>query len=219
MRLAPAFFASNRHRLGLARAMFPEIIPDKTKPMVIGVSGPAHSGKDTIADWFVANRGFKAVSFAGPLKRAVSELFDIPLDSMFDPAKKELVDARWKTSPRALMQWLGTDVMRNQVDKEFFVKHLGWRLEKMVIEEGHNVIVTDVRFDNEAELIRAFPRNCMIRVDASERIKKSPLAKETRTHATELGVSEAFIDHVVDNNTSIESLYEQLDALDALYNP
>lgn len=215
MRVSSAFFTNHLRFGNCAMAMFPEIVPIKAPGVLIGLTGAAHSGKDTVANWFVTNRGFKAVSFAGPLKRTISELFDIPLCDLHNPSKKEQVDERWKKSPRELMQWLGTDVIRNQVDEEFFVKQMGWRLEKMVIEEGTDVVVTDVRFNNEAELVRAFPINYILRVDASRRLKQSPLVGKTRSHATESGISDEFVDFTIDNNNIRPALFEQLEKFDA----
>lgn len=42
---------------------------------IIGLAGAAGSGKDTIADWLVAHRGFVKVAFADEMKRFVHKVF------------------------------------------------------------------------------------------------------------------------------------------------
>ena len=42
---------------------------------ILGLLGPAGSGKDLVADWFVKNKNFVKVSFADPMKRFVLKSF------------------------------------------------------------------------------------------------------------------------------------------------
>lgn len=42
---------------------------------VLGLVGPAGSGKDLVADWFVENQGFAKLAFADPMKRFVLQTF------------------------------------------------------------------------------------------------------------------------------------------------
>ena len=43
---------------------------------IIAICGAKRSGKDVLAKYLVATRGFKKLSFAEPLKKAVRELFN-----------------------------------------------------------------------------------------------------------------------------------------------
>lgn len=56
---------------------------------VILLSGWKGSGKDTAADYLVANYGFKRISFAGALKDMVSEQYNVPRNYMDDRDLKE----------------------------------------------------------------------------------------------------------------------------------
>lgn len=60
---------------------------------VIGLLGPAGSGKDLVADWFV-DRGFVKVALADPMKRFVSKAFGVDWDRLWGPSEKrnELFD-------------------------------------------------------------------------------------------------------------------------------
>jgi hypothetical protein len=58
--------------------------------MLIGISGRARAGKDTLAEFFIKKFGFKRVSFADSLKEVCSEAFGIPLDTFHDNNKKDV---------------------------------------------------------------------------------------------------------------------------------
>lgn len=51
-------------------------------PKIIGLTGPAGSGKDLIAQMLGSKFGFNAVSFAGPLKREVAAAFNLNGDAV-----------------------------------------------------------------------------------------------------------------------------------------
>ena len=82
--------------------------------MIIGFLGKSGSGKDTCCDYLVRNYGYTKMTFAKPLKDAVGILFDLSHDQLY--SKKEVIDKRWNKSPRELLQYFGTDVIRNNFD-------------------------------------------------------------------------------------------------------
>lgn len=180
--------------------------------VLIGLTGKAGTGKDTVGNYIRDTYGFQTLSFAGPLKKGVSALFDIPMETLFSRTEKEQTDPRYNRSPRELLQWLGTDVLRDQVDKDFFVKHMGWRLDRILLEEGGQVVVTDVRFDNEAEVVRAYGGQVW-RVDASLRLPQSCLIGQAQNHETEKGISSFYVDKVLDNNGDLTALKRNIDEL------
>lgn len=57
--------------------------------MIIGISGRAGAGKDTVADIFIRKFGFTRVSFADSLKEVCSVAFDIPLQTFHDVNLKD----------------------------------------------------------------------------------------------------------------------------------
>lgn len=60
---------------------------DMSDFMVLGLLGPAGSGKDLVADWFVT-KGFVKVAFADPMKRFVSRCFGIDWNRLWGPSEK-----------------------------------------------------------------------------------------------------------------------------------
>lgn len=56
--------------------------------MLIGIAGPAGSGKDTTADFLVKNHGFVKVAFADVLKRACREFFAFSDEQLWGPSER-----------------------------------------------------------------------------------------------------------------------------------
>lgn len=118
---------------------------------IIGLTGLPRSGKDTAASHLVCDLGYERRAFATPLKAAAAILLDRPLCEMdgaggFD---REALLPEWGFSTRWFLQRFGTECMRNQIDQDFWIK----RMRVSMVPEGRYVI-TDVRFQNEADLIR-----------------------------------------------------------------
>lgn len=55
---------------------------------VLGLLGPAGSGKDLVADWFVETKNFVKIAFADPMKRFVSKAFGIDWERLWGPSEK-----------------------------------------------------------------------------------------------------------------------------------
>lgn len=81
--------------------------------MIIGITGYAGSGKDTIADILVRDHGFGKVAFADPLKRICKEVFDFSDEQLWgSSSKRDEPDLRYPrfegnlgTPAQALAQW------------------------------------------------------------------------------------------------------------------
>lgn len=154
---------------------------------IIGITGLKGSGKDTIGDIICKNFDFQKVAFADKLKDVVSVLFDWDrkMLSGFTPedrAIREQPDEFWSKkfekdfTPRLALQLMGTEVMRNNLDKNIWV----YCLERKLINEDGNFVITDVRFRNEIEMIRRLGGS-IIRVERGERPEWWNLAGEFNT--------------------------------------
>ncbi len=55
---------------------------------VLGLLGPAGSGKDLVADWLVEKKNFVKIAFADPMKRFVAQAFSIEKDRLWGPSEK-----------------------------------------------------------------------------------------------------------------------------------
>ena len=128
--------------------------------MLIGFSGKKGSGKSYFADYLVNNKLFIKLSFASPLKEITKILFNLSDEDVKDPIKKELINPKFNASPRELMQWLGTDIMREEFNKKF--NHSGsiWidnvkDKVKILLDNNKDVVIDDVRFQNEVDMIHS----------------------------------------------------------------
>ena len=152
--------------------------------MLIGIAGKARSGKDTIARWFVMNQGFIQYAFADPLKRAASEMFGVPLSHFYDDKRKETVNSFWGISPREMAQKLGTECGRKVFFDDIWVRRAQKEAEENLRSDGcAGVIISDVRFDNEAEWIRS-EGGIIIHVS-----REQDAVWTVRNHVSEAGVT------------------------------
>lgn len=206
------------HLEGLTMEIPQQVMLDFKPPqgIVIGLTGRAGSGKTTVTDYLKVKHNFKEICFAGPLKEVTSKLFDIPLENMYDEVAKEVKDERYNKSPRELLQWFGTDVMRDRFDPEFWTKQAFWKYERLSKENpAQNIVFSDCRFDNEAGPVALLPNSTVCEIDSSQRVgpKQSSLLGNTRIHCTENGISSDLIEETIDNNGNVDSLYENIDQL------
>lgn len=117
---------------------------------VIGISGLARSGKDTVGNYLVEVYGFKRIGFADSLKESCRHIFNFN-DAQLYGELKEVVDPYWGFTPRFALQKVGTECMRNVFDKDIWIKSVA---NKVLSEPQTNWVLTDVRFENEAQAIK-----------------------------------------------------------------
>ena len=127
--------------------------------MLIGFLAKRKHGKDTAADYLQDNYNFTKKSFAGPLKLGIQKWF-LFTDEQLHTDKKEEIDPRWGISPRKAYQIIGTELVRNtfpnllfnemKLNTSFWIKNFDIRYK----ESTGNIVVSDVRFQNEVDYIR-----------------------------------------------------------------
>ena len=131
-----------------------ELIP---RVEIVGLSGWARSGKDTVASRLIEKHGYTRVSFADAMREALYKLNpEIDVDG-YDMRLATAVDLMgWEqlkdnsTSIRGLMQRMGTEVGREMFGEDFWVN-----LALNRIPDGSKVVIADVRFKNEADAVKA----------------------------------------------------------------
>lgn len=134
---------------------------------LIGIAAPKGSGKTTFAEFIKKNlednyqKRVKIIPFAKPLKHICWVLFGGEEKNWYGTEADKTVEfAYWKellgeeySTPRRILQTVGTDVFRNNVHKEFWVHAFNVRV--METMKGTDImLVDDVRFENEADYIR-----------------------------------------------------------------
>jgi hypothetical protein len=123
--------------------------------MIIGLSGYAQSGKDTVANILVENYGYTRIAFADKIRELLYEmspmvgavnLNDIVSEYGWDVAKQN-------PEVRAMLQNLGVGA-RKIFGPQFWVNEA----MKIMLNDPRpdmNYVITDVRFLNEADMVRA----------------------------------------------------------------
>lgn len=166
--------------------------------ILIGIAGPAQSGKSTLAGEFrrlVEFRGQKYCEqpFAGPLKRMLASI-GVDVSDLSKNAPVPFLDG--KTTPRIMMQTLGTEWGRS-LTPDLWLRV--WQHE--LDNQAHCVCVPDVRFDNEAELIRELGGTIvhMVRKPTADMLA-------VPAHASEAGVTRVKGDIIFRNDRGIEKM-------------
>lgn len=171
--------------------------------MLIGLCGAAGSGKDTVASMLT---GFYRVAFADPLYEMVSIVTGLLTEDLQDREIKEQEIDWIGKSPRQMLQTLGTEWGRDTISQSLWID-IGMRRIERLLAEGRNVVVTDVRFDNEAAAIKAAGGEVW-KVLRGEGCVKGVSMR----HASEGGIGEVLIDKIIGNWGSLARLRQTVDA-------
>jgi hypothetical protein len=167
------------------------------KKMLIGLIGKKSSGKDTFGEYLIQNYSYQKRAFADPLKECCSLLFQIPFEHFNDESLKETMNRKWNKTPRQLLQIVGTDLFRNRFDKNFWLLLFeNWFLK----QENKNIVCTDVRFQNEADLIKKLG-GILIRINR-------PLLHTDNHESEQLNIQN--YDYEIENNSTLENFIIQI---------
>ena len=128
---------------------------------LIGIHGKAGAGKDTIANFLIDTyKNYYLQPLAEPLKQVAAIAFGIPEDHFHGRDLKEIKNEYWDKSPREIAQFIGTEMFRTLYGPDFWLRRALLRLNNQYIpedegeyQEGDTVIISDIRFQNEAEFI------------------------------------------------------------------
>jgi hypothetical protein len=208
--------------------------------MIVGVTGLIGSGKDTIANYLTTFHGFRKESFANSLKDAVSHVFGWDREMLEGTTTssrewREQVDPWWaerldmpQLTPRWVLQYWGTEVCRKSFHDDIWIASL----EHKLLNSKDNVVISDCRFANEVGAIKK-AGGITIRVsrgsepewyDAAIEYNKGPngnsmwaLSKakldKLGIHASEYSSVGLKYDHYLDNDGSIDELYNKVQSI------
>lgn len=171
-------------------------------PPVLGISGYATSGKDTVAGILHDLYGYEQISFAKALRDCVAVLNplvagavpgrDVRVSEMLDTYGYEETKSR-SLEYRRLLQVMGTEVGREILGADIWVDTAFSRAP-----EGKLLVVSDVRFPNEFESIKA-------RGGQVWRIERKGVTA-VNAHVSETALDGFGFDHILFNYGSIRDL-------------
>jgi hypothetical protein len=200
-------------------------------PNIIGLTGLAGCGKDTVALILKAHVRFNHLAFADPLRSEICAAYKAPnslftnratketpvpelalkeclhnefvgqmlrLHAMRDPAMslKQVLEA--PRSPRELMRWWGTEFRRETTHQNYWTRLMISRVKGFQDGQEWRQVISDVRFPNEAETVRAMGGKIW-------QVKR-PGMKRDASHVSETDGSEFAPDFVIDNRGDLDFL-------------
>jgi hypothetical protein len=170
----------------------------------------------------VQEYGYTKISFADKLKDGVAEVFGwdrqmLEGDTDESRAWREQKDDFWSQetgriiSPRLVLQEFGTDCMRNGFDDGIWVS----LVKKTIVQNpGVNFVIPDVRFENEANMIKSIYGEVW-------RVRRGPdpvwfrmyqdIGVEPKdVHKSEWAWANVLFNHVIDNGGTFDMLKSQV---------
>lgn len=209
-----------------------ELIPEtkwflnkyEPKLCIVGLSGKAGSGKNTMADSGAFN-GYTQLAFASPIKKITKTMFHLEDKHLYDNVVKEQIilddngNPKWHiqgvpASPRLMFQWIGT-ILRSEVASDYFLKSMHEEIKKEIKKKLNThylwrpkyikIVITDVRFPNEAEFIRKLGGS-IIKIERPSIITTTKLTE----HESEKDLPANLVDCVICNDGTISELKKKL---------
>ena len=162
--------------------------------MIIGLTGKKQHGKDTVARILLESDAVPCpcliIAFADALRDIGSILGYSQLQMKVN---KDVIHPLWNRSWRQTAQFIGTDLFRLQFDGDVWVKIIQDRMSKNV-----SYIITDVRYDNEAKMIKAMGGEII-------KVVRSGMP-DSDNHLSEQGINMHLVNGIIYNDGDLASL-------------
>lgn len=169
---------------------------------LIGLVGKKQSGKDTVCGMIIESSPRLAparLAFADCLKEEVAAA-----------TGKSILDInQQKDRFRPILQWWGTEFRRHE-DREYWIRRMREKVTLMRELHAGLVIITDVRFRNEADLVASMG-GALVRVMRPTQRGQSPIAQSAGltpldAHASETEQDEIRCEWCLFNDRTMEDL-------------
>jgi len=197
--------------------------------MIVGLSGLSGSGKDTVAAYLIKEHQFERIAFADKVKQSIARTFDIPFREVEQLKDDDTVYVAlgYKNQPQGMaekagvshmwspireltfgefMQYFATEGHRDVFGQYFWVEQC---LPVDGFYAGRKIVVTDVRFREEADRIRVLGGS-VVKIVSPVPHKPSPRHNE---HVSEVQSDLGYIAHRIDNNGTIDDLMVKIEEM------
>lgn len=190
---------------------------------LIGLVGRKRSGKDTFASRLTQQHGYRRLAFADPLKAAALQLdplVKVEADEVFllaDAVGNRAISTLWRLSALVeLIGWEGAKEMREvrrtlqqygvairELDPGFWLRQVADPAVELM-RAGTSVVVTDVRFPNEADAIEELGGELV-------RVVRPGLPDDGDTHVSETALDDRATAYTLTNDDTVEKLWRAAD--------
>lgn len=173
----------------------------QTPSLVIGIMGETGAGKTTLANALAEQLDFKAYAFADALKRQCATAFKLSESAFSDRATKttpqaalapgKSLDKRFEAyafsrgyvskamlSPRQVMQLFSDYTKDKFSDEAIYAIELNSTIRA---EQASRVVISDVRYPHEVEMVRRFPESLIIHLSRNN----NPYKEERPQHESD----------------------------------
>ncbi len=192
--------------------------------MLIAFLGKKRSGKDTVADFLIKNKGFQKYVFADPLKKGLKAFFNLTDEQLYDEKLKETIDERWGVSPRRLLQVIGTDIFQHSINQ--FIPELKgeprnhwvnlfkeWYMKEKEKNPNLKIVIADARFIHEIKAIKELG-GIVVKIN---RTIGNNINNDMHLSETEIdSIPDDMIDDTIINDDTLEKLYEKVNQINFL---
>lgn len=178
---------------------------------LIGLYSPAPQSGKTFAANVLAQKGYRTMSFAKPIKHMATEFimsFGYTKDQAagFVWAQKEKQIPEIKTTARHILQTLGTEWGRKCVSDELWIECMMYRIASCLRDQDCSIVIDDVRFANEAEMIKQMKGEMWMII--------RPSAVNKGDHESEGGLDKwGSFDRLIINDGTVAEFRQKIDAL------
>jgi hypothetical protein len=184
---------------------------------LVGLAGHAGAGKDTCADILGSAHSFARLAFADAVRSELAASFGVDLRLFTDRSLKEaptlelalrrcsdltFVDLVMSLglglnydkaiSPRVAMRLWGTEYRRNYCGADYWLMRAHERVEALHREGYRRIAITDVRFLNEAALVRTLDGEVW-------RVRRPSADAQPARHQSEQEVDAIQADRIINN--------------------
>lgn len=188
--------------------------PTSNPTLIIGLVGPAGSGKDTVAEilqrqWRRAGHVSARTAFADPIRAMCRDFLlhsgvQEPDRYLFDRQLKETVIPEVGVSYRHLAQTLGTEWGQQCIGRDVWIRLLDQRLQANRAQQVTRFVIPDVRFAVEADWLRG-------QGGVIWRIER-PGVQPVREHVSESAMELIGSDRVILNDGTLDDLCKTVGA-------
>lgn len=185
---------------------------EKKGKVIIGISGKAGAGKDTIADHLCKNYGFVQYRFATPIKKISANTTGTTLEDNLN--KKSFIP---KISFGELEGYdLGKyqqeiwKMYRENLCSDIWVRIL---MQDVKTSTSKRIVISDMRFINEANTIKKMEdrKVLLIRIERREELRIKYLGSRKIDDVSETELDDyPYFDIHIENNGTFDDLYEKI---------